>query len=132
MTNVHHILNRIWLEAARKVSTFNNAYPFEVIDRQVFMTRAYAMTDALNSDDIALLTERVVSSPSAHDAYLIMGSTLSLFTETRDDIRALKQSAFDRRVVYPADTDWDAVRESVEHMGASGLVDDLFGAVSYV
>lgn len=117
-----------WLSSAYSAIRRSAEHP--VVDHKRYVEAVAQLSTTLNAPTLTLLSDRVSAATTSRNADRIVQDAVSVFTETRGDIRAIKMEAFYRRVIYPEGTDWDAVREVIEHMGASELVDELFGAVA--
>lgn len=78
-----------------------------------------------------MLVARTVYGGCKEDAGKLLIMMVDLLEQPVGALRSVKLAALSKNMLYPDDTDWDAVADAFEHTSAPELVEVMFGAQPY-
>lgn len=78
-----------------------------------------------------MLVARTVYGGCKEDAGGLLITMVDLLEQPTSSLRSVKLAALSKNMLYPDDTDWDAVADAFEHTSAPELVEAMFGAQPY-
>ena len=78
-----------------------------------------------------MLVARTVYGGCKEDAGRLLSAMVDLLEQPVSALRSVKLAALSNNMLYPDDTDWNAVADAFEHTSAPELVEVMFGAQPY-